>query len=126
MCFDYDRKLCRQLREWAEAYHQADFIANDRTIPHRYVRQDDIEIMGLLTAVLSFGNRRMILRKVDELDGLMGRAPLQYVLSDAGRMISVVGTNGAFTGWFRMRHSVFISRSCMRCIRRIVRWRMLC
>ena len=75
-------KLCRQLREWAEAYHQADFIANDPVqFPHRYVRQEDIEIMGLLTAVLSFGNRRMILRKVDELDGLMGRAPLQYVLS---------------------------------------------
>lgn len=75
-------ELCRQLREWAEAYHQADFIANDPVqFPHRYVRQEDIEIMGLLTAVLSFGNRRMILRKVDELDALMGHAPLQYVLS---------------------------------------------
>lgn len=75
-------ELCRQLREWAEAYHRADFIANDPVqFPHRYVRQEDIEIMGLLTAVLSFGNRRMILRKVDELDTLMGHAPLQYVLS---------------------------------------------
>lgn len=75
-------ELCRQLREWAEAYHRADFIANDPVqFPHRYVRQEDIEIMGLLTAVLSFGNRRMILRKVDELDVLMGHAPLQYVLS---------------------------------------------
>ena len=119
-------KLCRQLREWAEAYHQADFIANDPVqFPHRYVRQEDIEIMGLLTAVLSFGNRRMILRKVDELDGLMGRAPLQYVLSRRweNRFQSWEPTELLPDGFVCGIPPLFISRSCMRCIRRIVRWR---
>lgn len=73
-----------QLRQWAMEYHQPDFIAADPVqFPNRYRggKQEDIEIIGLLTAVLSFGNRKMILRKVDELDELMNHAPLQYVLS---------------------------------------------
>ena len=73
-----------QLRQWAEEYHCSAFIADDPVqFPDRYRagRKEDIEICGLLTAVLSFGNRKMIRRKVDELDDLMGHAPLRYVLS---------------------------------------------
>lgn len=73
-----------QLRHWAEYYHQKSFISEDPVqFPNRYrnSRKEDIEICGLLTAVLSFGNRKMILRKVNELDELMGHAPLAYMLS---------------------------------------------
>ena len=48
---------------------------------HRYTRKEDVEISGLLTAVLSFGNRKQILKKADELDAMMNHAPLDYVLS---------------------------------------------
>ncbi len=71
-----------KLREWADTYHNADFVREDPVqFPHRYETKEDIEICGLLTAVLSFGNRKMILRKVEELDELMEHAPLHYVLS---------------------------------------------
>ena len=74
--------LRRRLDEWVRAYHCRAFIAGDPVqFPHRYGRQEDIEISGLLTALLSFGNRKMILRKAAELDELMGHAPLHYVLS---------------------------------------------
>lgn len=70
------------LRGWAETYHCASFIPDDPVqFPHRYTEQKDIEISGLLTAVLSFGNRKMILRKADELDAIMGHSPLEYILS---------------------------------------------
>ncbi len=49
--------------------------------PHRYTLKQDIEVSGLLTAVMSFGNRKQILKKADELHGLMGDSPYQYVLS---------------------------------------------
>lgn len=78
------REIANQLRIWAEQYHQKDFIADDPVqFPNRYRggKKEDIEICGLLTAVLSFGNRKMILKKVNELDDLMGHAPLRYVLS---------------------------------------------
>ncbi len=72
----------RQLQEWAARYHCADFIRHDPVqFPHRYVRKQDIEISGLLTAVMSFGNRRQILSKADELDQRMGSSPYEYILS---------------------------------------------
>ena len=75
---ELDTCLCK----WAEEYHCSDFIAADPVqFPHRYTVKEDIEISGLLTAVLSFGNRIQILKKDDELDRIMGHAPLAYVLS---------------------------------------------
>ncbi|ADV45119.1 TIGR02757 family protein [Bacteroides helcogenes] len=72
----------RQLLEWAEIYHCTDFIQSDPVqFPHRYVQKQDIEVSGLLTAIMSFGNRRQILKKAGELHGLMGESPYQYVLS---------------------------------------------
>mgnify|MGYP000178805842 CR=1 FL=1 len=66
-------EIKRQLWEWAAAYHCAGFIQNDPVqFPHRYERKQDIEISGLLTAIMSFGNRKQILKKADELHRLMG------------------------------------------------------
>lgn len=79
---ELDTYLCK----WAEEYHCSDFIAADPVqFPHRYTVKEDIEISGLLTAVLSFGNRIQILKKADELDRIMGHAPLTYVLSGKWR-----------------------------------------
>ena len=65
-------------------YHRADFIQSDPVqFPHRYTLKQDIEVSGLLTAIMSFGNRKQILKKADELHGLMGDSPYQYVLSYA-------------------------------------------
>ena len=66
----------------AEMYHRADFIQSDPVqFPHRYTLKQDIEVSGLLTAIMSFGNRKQILKKADELHGLMGDSPYLYVLS---------------------------------------------
>ena len=74
------------LRQWAADYHNSSFIADDPVqFPHRYTRKEDVEISGLLTAVLSFGNRKQILKKADELDAIMNHAPLDYVLSGRWR-----------------------------------------
>ena len=63
-------------------YHRADFIQSDPVqFPHRYTLKQDIEVSGLLTAIMSFGNRKQILKKAEELHGLMGDSPYQYVLS---------------------------------------------
>ena len=63
-------------------YHRADFIQSDPVqFPQRYTLKQDIEVSGLLTAIMSFGNRKQILKKADELHGLMGDSPYQYVLS---------------------------------------------
>ena len=71
-----------QLLAWAREYHCAAFIQGDPVqFPHRYTQKQDIEISGLLTAIMSFGNRKQILKKADELHQLMGVSPYRYVLS---------------------------------------------
>lgn len=71
-----------QLLAWAREYHCAAFIQGDPVqFPHRYTQKQDIEVSGLLTAIMSFGNRRQILKKANGLHGLMGASPYRYVLS---------------------------------------------
>lgn len=77
-----DCRTEEKLREWARQYHNAGFIASDPVrFPHRYFRQEDVEISGLLTALLSFGSRAQILKKAEQLDSMMEGEPLRYVLS---------------------------------------------
>ena len=71
-----------QLRMWARQYHCRAFIADDPIqFPHRHTGKADIEISGLLTALLSFGARPQILKKADALDNLMQGHPHRYLLS---------------------------------------------
>lgn len=72
----------KKIRECAQTYHCANFIMSDPVqFPHRYALKQDIEISGLLTAIMSFGNRKQILKKADELHKRMGGSPLHYVMS---------------------------------------------
>lgn len=80
--FEMTEDIKNKLLMCAEIYHCAGFIASDPVqFPHRYTLKQDIEISGLLTAIMSFGNRKQIRKKADELHGLMGDSPYQYVLS---------------------------------------------
>ncbi len=63
-------------------YNQSGFIPNDPvSIPHRFSKQEDIEIMGLLAATFSWGNRATILNKSSELITLMDGAPHDFVMN---------------------------------------------
>ena len=76
------QELKNKLAFLADKYEVAEFIMDDPVqFPHRYERKQDIEISGLLTAIMSFGNRKQILKKAEELHRLMGVSPHQYVLS---------------------------------------------
>ena len=87
-------------------YHRADFIQSDPVqFPHRYTLKQDIEVSGLLTAIMSFGNRKQILKKADELHGLMGDSP--YPVS--GRKISHREQQVVFIGCCHMLISMDIS-----------------
>ncbi len=71
-----------QLLKYADHYHCAEFIASDPVqFPHRYTLKQDVEISGLLTAIMSFGNRTQILKKAEILHELMGNSPYRYLLS---------------------------------------------
>nr|WP_266365002.1 TIGR02757 family protein [Tellurirhabdus rosea] len=73
-----------ELQEFLDAkvaqYNRPAFIEKDPiSIPHRFTRRQDIEIMGFWAAVLAWGQRPVILKKAGELIQLMDEAPYDFV-----------------------------------------------
>lgn len=62
-------------------YNQPGFIENDPiTIPHQYTKPQDIEIAGLIAAVLAWGQRVTIIRKCREFFERMDNAPHDFIM----------------------------------------------
>ncbi len=60
------------------------FIANDPVqFPRRFSKQQDIEIVSLLTSAIAWGNRKMICRNCEKLLDILHNDPLHYVTSQA-------------------------------------------
>lgn len=87
------------LKEFLDAkvleFNRPGFINDDPiSIPHRFTRLQDIEIAGLLTATLSWGQRVTILRNCIALLDRMDRAPFDFVMqhedSDLKRLTDFV------------------------------------
>lgn len=73
------------LKEFLEAkvlqYNQPGFIADDPIcIPHGYSKRQDIEIAGLMAAILAWGQRKTIIAKCREFLAWMDHAPHDFVL----------------------------------------------
>jgi uncharacterized protein (TIGR02757 family) len=61
-------------------FNRADFIAADPiSVPHRFVRLQDREIIGFWTAILAWGNRKSIIQSADRIVTLMDGAPWDFV-----------------------------------------------
>jgi uncharacterized protein (TIGR02757 family) len=61
-------------------YNRPSFIPDDPvSIPHRYTLKQDIEIAGFFAAIFSWGNRKTIIQKSQQLMELMDNAPWQFV-----------------------------------------------
>lgn len=92
-----NENIATKLRQWAKKYHTADFIANDPiSIPHRHTNALDIEVSAIVTALLSFGNRKQILKKTLFLDELMGNSTYDYVMSKGWDKTFAADDNSSF------------------------------
>ena len=75
-------ELKKFLDEKAVQYNTSAFIENDPiSIPHLFTKKQDIEIMGLWAAVLSWGNRKTIINKCKELMEYMHNSPYDFILN---------------------------------------------
>lgn len=73
-----------ELKEFLDAkaaqYQRAEFLVTDPVqVPHGFDRKEDIEIAGFLTATLSWGNRKSIIRSAGSLMERMDGAPFDFV-----------------------------------------------
>lgn len=67
------------LNKKVDEFDQPFFIANDPvSIPHLFVKKQDIEIAGFFSAIFSWGNRTTIIQKAKELMQRMDMAPFEF------------------------------------------------
>lgn len=61
-------------------YNQPGFIKNDPiSLPHRFTKKQDIEIISFFAASLAWGNRATIINKCNNLIERMDNAPFDYI-----------------------------------------------
>jgi uncharacterized protein (TIGR02757 family) len=70
------------LEEKYHFYNRPDFIETDPiSIPRLFTLKADIEIIGFITATISWGNRRSIITNGNKLANYMGQSPYDFVMS---------------------------------------------
>ncbi len=63
-------------------YNNPKFIESDPIqIPHQFSKKEDIEIAAFLTATISWGNRKMIIKNSYKMMELMDNSPYEFVLN---------------------------------------------
>jgi uncharacterized protein (TIGR02757 family) len=69
------------LDEKTENHNMQEFIESGPvSIPHLYSIKEDIEISGILTATISWGNRVSILRNAKRLTAFLDDSPYEFIL----------------------------------------------
>lgn len=68
----------------AARINRVEFIGSDPVqFPRRFGQVADIEISGLLSAIIAWGNRKMICRNMERMLSIMNHEPHAYVMSRA-------------------------------------------
>lgn len=76
-------KLTKEyLDELVKTYEVPDFIKDDPIqFPHRYKKQADIEVSGLISSCLAYGNRKKIVETLDNLHEIFNDSPAEFVMN---------------------------------------------
>lgn len=73
--------LQKILDEKLQQYNRLEFIASDPIqIPHIFSKKEDIEIAAFLTAIIAWGNRKMIINNALRLIKLLDNSPYDFLL----------------------------------------------
>lgn len=72
-----------------QQYNKPSFIELDPiSIPHQFSTKEDIEISAFLTATISWGNRKAILKAANDLIGIMGESPFDFVINSNSNQLN--------------------------------------
>lgn len=74
--------IASKLEELTLKYETADFIKDDPIqFPHRFSAPEDVEIAAFIASLFAYGNRKIFIKKLEELFNIMQNKPLEYVLN---------------------------------------------
>ncbi|AQS92885.1 TIGR02757 family protein [Polaribacter sp. BM10] len=78
-----NKKVLKEfLDEKVVLYNNPNFIETDPIqIPHLFSKKEDIEISGFLTAIISWGNRTMIIRNSNKMMEMLDNAPHDFIIN---------------------------------------------
>jgi uncharacterized protein (TIGR02757 family) len=104
------------LIEKALRYEDPGFLSDDPIqIPHRFDKKEDIEISGFLVALISWGQRKSILKSGHRMMELMEEAPYDFILNASSKELE------ALDGFVHRTFNGDDLRQCIRSIGRIYR-----
>lgn len=70
----------KELDELVNQYENFDFITNDPIqIPHKYKDEEDITISAFVTSCFAYGNRKVFIKKLNELFDKIDNKPYEYI-----------------------------------------------
>ena len=62
-------------------YNSTNFIIEDPiSIPHVYNQKEDIEIISFLISIISWGNRKSIIKSGNKLKEILGSSPIDFIM----------------------------------------------
>ena len=86
-----DKDLKEFLDVKADLYNRKNFIQSDPIqIPHQYVKKEDIEIAGFLSATIAWGNRTMIIRNSKRMMEIMDNSPYDFVMNHSKKELKAI------------------------------------
>jgi uncharacterized protein (TIGR02757 family) len=79
-------KYCPEIKKTLDYYYRKynnrDFIIDDPiSVPHKFTKKQDIEISGLLSSVIAWGRRSMIINNANRLMRLMDNSPHDFIVN---------------------------------------------
>lgn len=74
-----------ELKDFLDAkvleYNNPKFIESDPIqIPHQFIKKEDIEIAGFLTATIAWGNRKSIINNANRMMTLLDHSPFEFIM----------------------------------------------
>ena len=64
-----------------DLYNSKNFIIEDPiSIPHAYNQKEDIEIISFLISIISWGNRKSIIKSGNKLREILGSSPIDFIM----------------------------------------------
>ena len=81
MVSGFNKELKDLLEHKFNLYNSTNFIIEDPiSIPHAYNQKEDIEIISFLISIISWGNRKSIIKSGNKLREILGSSPIDFVM----------------------------------------------
>ena len=77
----FNKELKDLLEHKFNLYNSTNFIIEDPiSIPHAYNQKEDIEIISFLISIISWGNRKSIIKSGNKLREILGSSPIDFII----------------------------------------------